>query len=256
MVTLPIGIVEKPLRHQVGVLTDVSCNLDNTIKVGGFLPTTTIDFPGRLSAVIFTHGCPWRCVYCHNAHLLESASSYQQHSWSKILKILNKRRKLLDGVVFSGGEPTVHRGLEMAIGYVKDMGFEVGLHTGGGLPDRFAAVIEMVDWVGFDIKTHKDEYPLVTQRPRSGENAYKSLDILLQSGVDYEVRTTVDWNILPPDKLITLAKNLAAKGVRNFVVQPVRFDDRMGVKSKIPNIENPQKVYQEISGCFDSFQVR
>ena len=100
------------------------------LRVAAITPFTTIDFPGRLSAVVFVQGCPWRCVYCHN-DWMQSRAHAPESSWDEVMKLLSRRKGLLDGVVFSGGEPTVDHALPEAMRTVKSMGFEVGLHTGG-----------------------------------------------------------------------------------------------------------------------------
>ena len=113
-------------------------NID--IHVGGITPFTTIDFPGRLAAVIFCQGCPWRCRYCHNRHLLESGEA-GQYSWNDTFRWLETRRGLLDGVVFSGGEPLLQKQLPEAIGQIHQNGFEVALHTSGVYPERLSKVL-------------------------------------------------------------------------------------------------------------------
>lgn len=226
--------------------------LDRLLDVGGFLPTTTIDFPGRLSAVVFTNGCLWNCTYCHNKHLL-GQNSYH-YKWSEILAILKKRSLFLDGVVFSGGEPLLQDGLSIAIEQVKDMGYEIGIHTGGGLPERFGDILPLLDWVGFDIKAHKYDYHTITSQRGSGENAYQSLQILLDSGVDYEIRTTVDWRYITEEKLLGLAKKMSGMGVKKYVIQPVRLSSFASFDLCVP--ENVEKLYAEISELFDSFEVR
>jgi len=103
------------------------------LKIGGVIPFTTIDYPGHLAAVLFCQGCPWRCGYCHNQELLDETAP-AKFSWDEVLAFLERRRELLDAVVFSGGEPTMQPGLLQAIGTVKSMGFLAGLHTGGAFP--------------------------------------------------------------------------------------------------------------------------
>lgn len=103
------------------------------LEIGGLTPLTTIDFPGRLAAVVFCQGCPWRCGYCQNAHLIPP-SAEKRVPWADVLAFLERRRGLLEGVVFSGGEPTLQAGLPEALRQVRDLGFATGLHTAGPSP--------------------------------------------------------------------------------------------------------------------------
>ncbi len=160
-----------------------------SINVGGFEPLTTIDYPGNLACVIFTQGCPWRCRYCHN-HDLIPADKKTEFSWDEILSFIKSRQGLLDAVVFSGGEPCLQAQLVEAIKQVKRLGFKVGLHTGGAYPQKLRQCLDYVDWVGFDIKHLPLHYEEVTQTPKSAEKAWQSLDFLLSSGVDYQLRIT------------------------------------------------------------------
>ena len=130
------------------------------IIVGGFEPLTTIDYPDHLSCVVFTQGCPWRCRYCHN-HDLIPAKKNTEFDWFQILEFIKSRQGLLDGVVFSGGEPCLQKNIVDAILEVKSLGFKVGLHTGGAYPQRLKECLSLVDWVGFDIKHLPLHYDLV-----------------------------------------------------------------------------------------------
>lgn len=193
------------------------------ILVGGVVPFTTIDFPGRLAAVVFTRGCPWRCGYCHNPHLWQAGESPDRGtSWAAVLDLLETRRGLLDAVVFSGGEPTAQPGLVAACANVRDRGFEVGLHTGGAFPERLAAALPLVDWVGFDVKAPFGEYERTTRVAGSGERARESLGLVVESGVPFEVRTTVHSALLDPASLALLARELDTLGIERWTLQPFR----------------------------------
>jgi pyruvate formate lyase activating enzyme len=196
------------------------------VIVGGIAPFTTTDFPGRLAAVLFLQGCPWRCGYCHNPHLVparrDPEENSREHAWDDVLAFLRSRRGLLDGVVFSGGEPTAQPGLADAIREVRALGFAIGLHTGGAYPRRLASVLPLVDWVGFDAKAPAACYGDVTGVEGSGAVAGESLGLLRASGVPFEVRTTVHPALTPPGALLDLADELASRDVRTWVLQPFR----------------------------------
>ncbi len=198
--------------------------LQRTLRVGGVVPFTANDFPGRLAAVVFTQGCPWRCGYCHNPHLISArgGDAAAERAWPDVLRWLDTRRGLLDGVVFSGGEPTAQHAIVDAVRDVRALGFEVGLHTGGAHPRRLEALLPVVDWVGFDVKAPRDGYRALTGVASSGEAAFESLDLLRASRVDFEVRTTVHPTLTPAAALHSIADALVAHGIRDWVLQPFR----------------------------------
>ena len=191
------------------------------LRIGGFVPLSGCDWPGELVATLFCQGCPWRCRYCHNTHLLP-ADRPGTVAWSWVVDFLRRRVGLLDGVVFSGGEPTLQRELGTAMQQVRALGMRVGLHTAGPYPDRLAAVLPLVDWVGFDVKAPFDDYPRLTGVPGSGARARESLLRLLASGVAYEVRTTVPPDLLDAATLSNLAEVLTDLGVAHYALQTCR----------------------------------
>ena len=193
----------------------------STLQVGGFVPFTTVDYPGHLAAVVFCQGCVWRCRYCHNPHLQPFDSGRQ--SWESVLSVLAERKNFLEAVVFSGGEPTAQACLPGAMRAVKDLGFKVGLHTAGIFPDLLADVLPLVDWVGLDVKAPFDErYDRITQRKHSFEAPAESLRLLLASGVNYELRTTVHPDLLTPVDLAEISSTLESLGAAPNKIQPFR----------------------------------
>ncbi len=194
------------------------------LRIGGWEKLSAVDFPGRLAAVVFCQGCAWRCGYCHNPHLLAFAPPTGSIAeWSEIARWLERRRGLLDAVVFSGGEATLQPGLGEALREVRALGFETGLHTGGPAPARLAAVLPDLDWVGFDFKAPFDAYETVTLH-RHGDHVRESLRLLLASGVPHEIRTTWHPALLPSDALKAMADSLVAEGVSEWVIQRFRPD--------------------------------
>jgi pyruvate formate lyase activating enzyme len=191
------------------------------LRVGGFVPFSSSDFPDALAAVVFCQGCPWHCGYCHNPHLI-TATGEDERDFGRILAWLGSRRGLLDAVVFSGGEPTKQPELPAAIEAVRALGFAVGLHTSGAYPRRLARVLPLLAWVGMDVKAPMADYARVTGIPGSGGSAFAGLDLVRAAGVTYEVRTTVHPVLTPPDAMETLARELAASGVMRWILQPFR----------------------------------
>ncbi|WP_018151862.1 anaerobic ribonucleoside-triphosphate reductase activating protein [Leeia oryzae] len=192
-----------------------------SLQLGGFVPMSCSDWPDMLAAVVFIAGCPWRCSYCHNPHLHQRDEA-TAHATRQLLKFLESRQGLLDGVVFSGGEPTIDPALPAVIQQVKAMGFKVGLHTAGCYPDRLIAMLPDLDWVGLDIKTLPEQYDALTAISGSGQRAVESLDAVIEAGIRFEVRTTIHPDWLPEHSITQLADWLAGKGVRHFALQRYR----------------------------------
>lgn len=226
------------------------------LSIGGLTPLTTIDFPGHLAAVVFCQGCAWRCPYCHNPHLLPV--NEKGDGWEMLQAFLKPRRGLLDGVVFSGGEPLFQSGLADAMEGIKSMGFKVALHTAGTHPGRLRRILPRLDWVGLDIKTSFARYPQLTGIAGSGTKAKESLALLLESGIDYEVRTTADPNLLNRKILIELAEQLADTGVTRYALQeyrPVDEDHRFGCM-EAPTLFHDRALLKQLKGMFPSFMER
>lgn len=252
---------------------DTSLNLQNSgfakpaaarpaprLPIGGITPFTTIDFPGRLAAVLYTQGCAWRCRYCHNSHLWSFGDDVSgDGGFGRVLDFLKTRKGLLDGVVFCGGEPTAHEALPAAMRAVKDLGFEIALHTTGMYPDRLKAALPWCNWVGMDVKAPFDQYETVTRSRGSGDGPRQSLALLLQSGVDHEIRTTVHPDLLTEGQILEIAGELSRMGVRRYVLQAFRSTGCAdgGLKHRgMPDelIPGPLRVRLEL--LFEDFRLR
>ena len=192
-----------------------------SLKVGGFVPFSTTDFPGKLAAVVFVQGCPWECVYCHNPHLQPRTEDSPLH-WNEVLTLLTRRQGLLDAVVFSGGEPTLDPALDNAIRDVRALGFQVALHTGGAYPKRLAEVLPLIDWIGLDVKASFTYYERITGVKASGDPALACTRLVVASGIAHECRTTIHPNLLSEEDILSLAKTLSEMGVTHYALQVFR----------------------------------
>lgn len=193
------------------------------LVIAGLVKLSTCDWPGKLVATVFLQGCPWQCTYCHNPELIDPRAAGSV-TWREVLTFLQRRQGLLDGLVFSGGEPCRQAGLANAMREVRELGFGVGLHTGGAFPRRFAQVLPLVDWVGLDIKANPAKFDAVTRVRGSQRPAWACLEMALASDVDVQVRTTIDPTVLTAGDVRELGELLAAKGVKNWVRQVVRTE--------------------------------
>ncbi len=192
-------------------------------RVGGFVPLTTVDYPGELSAVVFAQGCPWRCRYCHNPNLLPARADTQWR-WQDVLKTLERRRGLLDAVVFSGGEPVMQSCIRDAIMQVRALGFKVGLHSAGIYPKRLAGLLPLIDWIGLDVKALPANYPGITTVHASGRAAWASVAQVLASKVAHQFRITVHPLLTPAEQVDEIERRLLDLGAQEVVRQPVRTE--------------------------------
>ena len=217
MTVRPPSAVHAAMRRR----RDVAGPAADSLQIAGLTPLSTCDWPDHLVATVFLQGCPWRCTYCHNPALLDPRVPGTV-PWSAVTGLLARRHDLLDGVVFSGGEPTRQGGLVAAMREVRAAGFSVGLHTAGAYPRRLASVLPLVDWVGLDVKAPADLYAQVTGVGSSACAALESLRLVLAAGVPVQVRTTVDPTVMTPWDVGRLTSQLEAMGVRDHVRQVVR----------------------------------
>ena len=164
--------------------------------IGGIQKTTLVDFPGKVAAIVFTQGCNFRCGYCHNPSLI-SKSHFELDSESftkeKFFSFLKNRIGKLDGVVITGGEPTLQSGLYDFIKEIKQMGFEVKLDTNGTNPKIIEHLIKdnLLDYIAMDIKAPIEKYDLITCVNTNKDDILKTIELIKNSKVDYEFRTTV-----------------------------------------------------------------
>ena len=192
------------------------------LRIGGFVPFSTVDDPDHLAAVVFCQGCPWRCRYCHNPHLqpVRTLTANSLH-WEDVEATLRDRRGLLDSVVFSGGEPLMQRALAHTMSVTRSMGFRIGLHTAGISPRRLVSVLPLIDWVGFDVKAPFSDYVRITGHAH-GDAVRASLACLVASGKPYEVRITTDDSLLTGHDAHQIGCELSHLGIERVVLQRVR----------------------------------
>lgn len=221
------------------------------LRIGGLQPLSSVDMPGRLAAVVFLQGCPWRCSYCHNPELQAVAPAAPGRTaglgWDQVLRFLAQRRGLLDALVFSGGEPTLQPALADAMTQVRALGFQVGLHTAGMYPRRLLEVLPLLDWIGLDIKAPESRLDALVAASGSAARLRASLAHVLRSGVAYECRTTWHPELFAVEELDGLADSLAAQGVRHWALQR-----RDGAQAAVPDAARLQRLARP----FASFVLR
>jgi pyruvate formate lyase activating enzyme len=226
-------------------------------KIGGVTPFSATDFPGKLAAVVFIQGCPWRCGYCHNPHL-RPRSSDRSVPWPQVMDLLRRRAGLIDAVVFSGGEPSLDPMLGNAISEVRALGFEVGLHTAGAYPRRLNELLPLLDWVGIDIKAPFGRYSDVTGIEGSGRYVQASAEAVLASGVAHEFRTTLHPALLDENDIFEMAEMLAKMGAKNYALQVFRATGCVNESlNSVAAIGYPSAaLLGRVAGLFPRFTLR
>ena len=166
-----------------------------SVQIGGVQKTSLLDFPGVISAIVFTQGCNFRCGYCHNPELINSKN---EPAWdcAGFFEFLRDRKGKLDGVVITGGEPCLQDGLIDFIKQIKNFGFLVKLDTNGMFPDVIQKVLPYIDYIAMDIKAPLDKYENIVNVKLNTDTIKQSINLIMNSGLDYEFRTTVVKSLL------------------------------------------------------------
>ncbi len=192
------------------------------MKIGGLLKFSLIDYPQKMSAVIFTQGCNFRCSYCHNPELVLPQEFHTPLLEKDVLAFLEKRRHQLEGVVISGGEPTLQKDLIPFLRKIKKMGYAIKLDTNGSHPEVLQSVIsqKLVDYIAMDIKSPLEKYHLFTQGNDYLAEIKSSIEMIRTSALDYEFRTTYVKSVLSEkdiSKILEILKGDKAYHTQSFI---------------------------------------
>jgi pyruvate formate lyase activating enzyme len=224
------------------------------MKISGFQKLTLLDFPDKLACIIFTQGCNFNCQYCQNSGLIGHENDYLIDE-EEIFDYLDKRKKVIDGLVVSGGEPTVQKDLIRFIKRVKDHGFLVKLDTNGSNPKVLKELIDnnLVDYIAMDIKNIFALYKEVTFTNPVVKNLEESIKLISNSNIDHEFRTTIIKNIHDIDKILKIcsyvdnnqkmflqnfeqSENVKDKSLESFNKEEL-IDIQKKVRERFPNVK-------------------
>lgn len=229
------------------------------INIGDIEKFSIVDFPSKMAVVVFMQGCPWRCPFCYN-QTLQNPHIEGNAEWDNLIHLLEHRKGIIDAVVFSGGEPLMQDNLPQAMEVVREMGFEVGLHTGGYKPEALEKVLNKIIWAGFDIKAplEHERYKKATGGAADVEKVRQSLQMLIKSGIHYECRTTCDPRILDIADIYTIADALSEAGVKEYYLQKYRPipTDKTTMESDCDKFFNNAELLQYLRQKFTVFDVR
>jgi pyruvate formate lyase activating enzyme len=192
------------------------------MKIGGIQKLSLVDYPGKTCAALFTVGCNMRCGYCHNPELVLPERYVDSIPEGQILDFLRTRVDKLQGVVISGGEPTIHADLPEFIRKVRDLGFLVKLDSNGTNPSvlKFLFTKGLLDYVAMDIKGSIAKYQEIVARPVDIDAIQESIRLIKDSGVDHEFRTTVVKSQISPkdfDEIGSLIKGSPRFALQKFI---------------------------------------
>lgn len=161
--------------------------------IKGLQKLTLLDYPTKTACTIFTGGCNFRCPFCHNASLVLAVNEGEKYEADEVLAFLKKRAGLLDGVCVTGGEPLLQKDIKEFLKAIKEMGYSVKLDTNGYSPEKLMEIVDegLIDYVAMDIKNCKEKYSETAGIDIDISKIEKSVDFIMNSGIDYEFRTTV-----------------------------------------------------------------
>jgi pyruvate formate lyase activating enzyme len=198
-----------------------------TIEIKGFIQNTLIDWEGTIASIIFLPNCNFNCPYCHSAALVKNSSILDTIDKSVVINFLKQKKKWIDGLVITGGEPTIYQELPSFIKEFKDIGIKIKLDTNGSNPDMLENLIKnnLIDYVAMDIKAPiiKEKYNVAAGVEVNLENIKKSKDILMNSNIDYEFRTTFSKAWLTKEDLLDIAELI--KGAKRWRLQKFKLPE-------------------------------
>ncbi len=207
------------------------------MQIGGLQKTSLIDYPGKVSCIVWTIGCNFRCPWCYNKSLVFGTA--EQITEREIFDFLEKRKNLLDGVAITGGEPTMQPDLPDFIRRVKSMGYLVKLDTNGSNPDVIEKLIHerLVDYIAMDVKAPLKRYQEVTKSDIETNKIKQSISLIMRSGIDYEFRTTVVPGLVGKDDVVAIVKLI--KGAKRYYLQ--RYFKAETLDDAYSNLKPPKR---------------
>lgn len=195
------------------------------MKIIGFIETSLLDWDGHIVASIYLSGCNFRCPYCHNKNVVLNPDSFDEVPLEHIESYISENKDFLDGIVVSGGEPTMHEDLPDLLKKIKRTGLKVKLDTNGTNPDMLGSLISenLVDYIAMDVKAPLNQkYSDIAGVEVKLDNIKRSIDLIEASGIDYEFRTTIVPILLSEDDILSIISELS--GSKKYALQQFRPD--------------------------------
>jgi pyruvate formate lyase activating enzyme len=201
----------------------------NLIPIKGFQKTSLIDYPPYTASIIFIGGCNFRCPYCHNHDLVLRSGEMPTINEEEIFDSIIDRKAWIDAVEITGGEPTLYPDLKRLVKRIKEMGLKVKLDTNGTNPNLVWDMLEekLLDYIAMDIKAPLNKYENAVFVPVDIENIKRSISLIMNSGINYEFRSTVMPKLMTKESLIEIAEQIS--GAKKFVIQQFRINETQSV---------------------------
>ncbi|MEM2341510.1 MAG: anaerobic ribonucleoside-triphosphate reductase activating protein [Candidatus Bathyarchaeia archaeon] len=209
------------------------------MKFSGLQKTSLIDFPGRISSILFTPGCNLRCPYCQNWRIVLNPQG-PFLSEDDALAILESRKKYIDAVVITGGEPLIYNDAPLFIKRLKERGFSVKLDTNGFFPDLLEKCLDYLDYVAVDVKTSLEKYYLLGAKDVG--NLLRTINLLKGCNVDYEFRNTVVPGIVEEEDIMKIGE--IVRGAKRFALQQFIPEDALDEKFRRVQPYPPEIIKQ------------
>lgn len=209
------------------------------MKFSGIQKTSLIDFPNRIASVLFTPGCNLRCPFCHNWRIvLDPKPPFLQEEAA--FRILENRKKYVDAVVVTGGEPTMHKEVPKFLRKLKEKGFQVKLDTNGFYPQVLEECLQYVDYVALDVKTSLEKYARLGAKDTA--DLLRTIEILKSGKVEYEFRTTVVPGFVDAEDITRMGE--LTKGAKTFAFQQFIPEDTLDKGFKTLKPYSPETIAQ------------
>ncbi len=229
------------------------------MRIAGFQKLSLVDFPGKICSIVFTQGCNFRCGYCQNPSLAVSESSISETSEKEVLEYLSGNKKMIEGLVITGGEPVMCEDLSLFIEKVREIGLKVKLDTNGSDPGLVKTLLSerKIEYIALDIKTSFQKYHLVTGMKDISERVSLSIEAILSATIPYELRTTCVPGIVEAEDLRLIGEKV--KGAQKYCLQQFRpeitLDEKLHeVKPYTP--ETLQSFADILSGYVEKVEIR
>lgn len=205
--------------------------------------SSMIDYPDNVCTTLFTGVCNFDCEFCYNKGLLkEKELNFEKDIFPKLME----RKDFIDHVIISGGECTIHPEFEKIVNRLYENGFKIGIHTNGYAPEILERIIDKIDFIGMDIKNDFDNYDEITNIQVDTDKIKKSVDLILNSKVKYEFRTTVYPKYVSMENLISIAKYLKNAGAKSYVLQNYFDHNKTVIPYSTEMLKDMQMSCQEI----------